>query len=274
MILERTYEYILKLPHFRGKARIDEALRHFLRPKASRIIHDIAMELDPEEWLQIDLRKFCRLEPKTTAAFERILKHGGICVDVGAHIGYHAMLACHLVGTSGQVFAIDPQPYNCNRLLINAGLNRFANCTVVVAAVGCSEGFVSLKKQSRRDASRLTVQGSGPNDEAVLFLVPLITLAWLFRRYALHRVDLLKLDVEGSELEVLQGIRETLDSIENIIFEILPGEDQYRAQQIEALLRASGFQLFDMDGNEWHCGLPCVENNVLACRTGMSNPCP
>ena len=84
MIMERTYEYILKLPNFRGKARIDEALRHFLRPKASRIIHDIAMELDPEEWLQIDLRKFGRLEPKTTAAFERILKHGGICVDVGA----------------------------------------------------------------------------------------------------------------------------------------------------------------------------------------------
>jgi ubiquinone/menaquinone biosynthesis C-methylase UbiE len=110
MILERTYEYILKLPNFRGKARIDEALRHFLRPKASRIIHDIAMELDPEEWLQIDLRKFGRLEPRTTAAFERILKHGGICVDVGAHIGYHAMLACHLVGTNGQVFAIDPSP--------------------------------------------------------------------------------------------------------------------------------------------------------------------
>ena len=110
MIMERTYEYILKLPNFRGKARIDEALRHFLRPRASRIIHDIAMELDPEEWLQIDLRKFGRLEPRTTAAFERILKHGGICVDVGAHIGYHAMLACHLVGTNGQVFAIDPSP--------------------------------------------------------------------------------------------------------------------------------------------------------------------
>ena len=49
MIPERTYEYKLKLPNFRGKARIGEALRHLLRPKVSRIIHDIAMELDPED---------------------------------------------------------------------------------------------------------------------------------------------------------------------------------------------------------------------------------
>src|SRR5580704_5776748 len=166
--------------------------RALLQPHVSTVDHDIRMELDPEEWLQIKLRASGCLEPRTTALFERILRPGNSCIDVGAHVGYHSLLAARLVGASGRIFAIDPQPYNCAKILTNAELNGFTNVTVVAAAVAEADGFVSLKSQSRQDKARLTLAGRGVNDGALTFVVPKITLSWLFETYDLRRVSLLK----------------------------------------------------------------------------------
>src|ERR1700732_4899789 len=111
-MLDKAYDLVLRLPKFRGKAKLASLCGSMLRPKASRIIHDMRMELDPDEWLQVDLRTFGRLEPETTALFERILKQGDTYVDVGAHVGYHVLVARHCVGPGGRLYAIDPQPYN------------------------------------------------------------------------------------------------------------------------------------------------------------------
>jgi FkbM family methyltransferase len=197
MLFDAVYDLALKLPSFRGKARIEGVLRHLLERSVSKVDHDLAMALDPGEWLQIELRRHGCLEPRTTAVLKTILRPGDTYVDVGAHVGYHALLACRCVGASGRVFAIDPQPYNCSRLLTNAELNGFTNCNVVAAAVGSRADFVSLKKQSRTDSARLTLRGPGLNDGLVSFVVPVISLAWLMDRFSLRPVQLLKVDVEG-----------------------------------------------------------------------------
>ena len=67
------------------------------------------------------------------------------------------LFEARLVGASGRIFAIDPQPYNCAKLLTNADLNGFTNIVVVAAAVGEAEGFASLQNQARHDKSRLTL---------------------------------------------------------------------------------------------------------------------
>jgi hypothetical protein len=55
-MLNRAYDLVLKLPSFRGKNRAASFLRNRLKPTASKIIYGLAMELDPGEWPQIDLR--------------------------------------------------------------------------------------------------------------------------------------------------------------------------------------------------------------------------
>lgn len=265
-MLNRGYDFILRLPGFKGKAKIEAMLRALLKPHISTVRHDIRMELDPEEWLQIDLRALGCLEPRTAALFERILRPGDACVDVGAHVGYHALLAARLVGAGGRIFAIDPQPYNCAKILTNAELNGFANITVVAAAVAEADGFTSLKNQSRQDKARLTLAGSGVNDGALSFVVPKITLRWLIDTYELRPLKLLKIDVEGFELEVLKGAGDAMRAIENIVLEILPGEDADRTLAIERILRDFRFQMFDVDSAPWRPGQACVENNVWARR--------
>jgi FkbM family methyltransferase len=267
LVLNQSYDFILRLPGFKGKAKIEAMFRALLKPHVSTVHHDIRMELDPEEWLQIDLRAFGRLEPRTTALFERILRPGDSYVDVGAHVGYHCLVAVRSVGAGGRIIAIDPQPYNCAKILTNAQLNGFANITVVAAAVDEADGFASLKNQSRQDKARLTLAGPGVNDGALTFVVPKVTLRWLLETYKPRPVTLLKIDVEGFELEVLKGAGDSIRAIENIVFEVLPNEDANKTQTIERILRDFGFQMFDVDGAAWRPGQACVENNVWARRS-------
>jgi len=266
-VLNQSYDFLLRLPGFKGKSKIEAMFRALLKPHVSTLHHDIRMELDPEEWLQIDLRAFGHLEPKTTALFERILRPGDTCVDVGAHVGYHALLAARLVGASGRIFAIDPQPYNCAKILANAELNGFANITVIAAAVDEADGFIALKNQSRQDKARLTLAGPGVNDGALRFVVPKIPLRWLFETYKLRPVNLMKVDVEGFELEVLNRAGDAIQAVENLVFEVLPGEDADRTLAIERKMRDAGFQMFDVDGAAWRAGQACIENNVWARRS-------
>jgi len=266
-VLNQSYDFLLRLPGFKGKAKIEAMFRALLKPHVSTLHHDIRMELDPEEWLQIDLRASGRLEPRTTALFERILRPGDCFVDIGAHVGYHALQAARLVGASGRIFAIDPQPYNCTKILTNAELNGFANITVIVAAVAEIDGFTSLKNQTRQDKARLTLAGPGVNDGALTFVVPKITLRWLLETYELRPVNLLKIDVEGFELEVLNGAGDAMRAVENIVFEALPGEGADRTQAIERKLQNFGLQMFDVDGAPWRPGQVCTENNVWARRS-------
>jgi FkbM family methyltransferase len=267
-VLNQGYDFILRLPGFRGKTRIESLFRGLLKPHVSKVAHGLVMELDPDEWPQIDLRAKGCLEPRTTALFERMLRPGDTFVDVGAHVGFHSLLARRLVGDNGRIFSIEPQPYNCAKLLANAELNGFANITVVAAAAGDANDFIALKSQSKRDRSRLTLAGAGVNDGALTFIVPKITLSWLFKTYDLHRVTLLKIDVEGFELEVLQGARDTIGRVDNIVLEILPDGDAHKTAAIEQTLVAHGFRIVDIEGAAWKPGQPCVENNIWARRAG------
>lgn len=266
-MLNQSYGFILRLPGFKGKSRIEAMFRALLKPHISTVHHDIRMELDPEEWLQIDLRAVGHLEPRTTALFGRILRPGDSYVDVGAHVGYHSLVAARLIGEGGRIVSIDPQPYNCAKILTNAELNGMTNIVVVAAAVDEADGFTSLKNQTRQDRARLTLASPGVNDCALTFVVPKITLRWLLETYDLRPVNLLKIDVEGFELEVLKSAGDTIRVIENIVFEILPGEDAEKTRTIERTLRDFGFQMFDVDGAAWRPGQACVENNVWARRS-------
>jgi FkbM family methyltransferase len=267
-MLNQGYDFVLRLPGFKGKTRIEALFRGLLKPHVSKVAHGLIMELDPDEWPQIDLRAKGCLEPRTTALFDSILRPGDTFVDVGAHVGFHSLLARRLVGENGRIFSIDPQPYNCSKLLANAELNGFANIVVVAAAAGDADRFIALKNQSRRDRSRLTLAGDGVNDGALTFLVPKITLSWLFETYNLRHVKLLKIDVEGFELEVLQGAADSIGVVHNIVLEILPDGDVRKTDAIVQTLVAHGFRIADVEGAAWKPGLPCVENNIWARRTG------
>jgi FkbM family methyltransferase len=270
LLISGLLRRLLLAPNFKGKAKLTFWLRELQGSVVCDVAHGLRMELDLSEHLQADLFANKTLEPRTVELFLRLLKPGDTCIDVGAHIGFHSLVASRQVSRTGKVLALDPQPYNCDRILRNAQLNGFANLSVLIAAAGPADKMIELRQQPPSDRARLTLVGKGINDSAQAFFVPMQKLDTVIRYHDLNGIRLMKIDVEGFELEVLHGAEASADAIENIVLEILPDGDPDATRGIIAWLRARGFRIYDVEGAKWDVGKPCVENNVWATR--LSSP--
>jgi FkbM family methyltransferase len=265
------YRRVLRLREFLGKGRLEAFLRRLLTSRPEHVALGLKMELDPLEWLQIELLTQGVLEPHTTRLYGELLSEGDCYVDVGAHVGFHTLVARRYIGESGRVIAIDPQPYNCQKILANWRVNEFANLLVCVAAVGDRDDVIELSDQAASDKSRLSLQLPAVNDRPQRFRVPLVRLDSLFSQTDCQRVRLLKVDVEGYELEVLKGLGERGPQIEHIIAEVLDAErPAARSQELLTMLRDQGFVLKTVRGAPWQCGEPLMENNLWASHLGAA----
>jgi FkbM family methyltransferase len=135
-------------------------------------------------------------EPEKSAAFSAIVGRGDFVVDVGAHHGYFSMLASHLVGPEGLVFAFEPRPSNIHVLRINLRSNRLQNVLVRTQAVGSASGTLRFDTQHGSGTGRLSETGD--------IEVPVIALDDLSLP---RRPSFVKMDIEGGEIGALQGAR-------------------------------------------------------------------
>lgn len=195
-------------------------------------------------------------DPDQERAEERLLKAylrpGDTVVDVGANIGTETLTASALVGETGRVYAIEPQPRIFRFLEQNIALNGFANIVPLGVAVSETEGTVTLAT-GLLDTSNMVVAGGGQ-------AVPARPLDRILEPYAPARIDLLKIDVEGFECEVLRSAPDTLQKTRCVYFEHIPlyfGRYQHQEADIFGLLVDAGFRLFRLEDDP---------TNVLALR--------
>jgi len=266
-MMRALFKLALRITRIRGLNRLDRPLRNLARPPVDRV-GDLNMELDPFEGSQLDLMAGHIAESGTLALMRRLLEPGDTFVDVGAHVGLHSLVAGKAVGPGGRVFAIDPQPYCCDRVLTNAALNGLANVLVIAAAAGDHDGFVTLHSQQRGDHTRLTLTGAGIADLPARFEAPLVRLDTLTERHGIGAIKILKIDVEGYEVSVLAGAARALKVTGNLIFEHLPQAGEAAGRDMAALIGAAGFDLRQIDGTSWVPGQPASENNLWAARKG------
>ncbi|MBK7046155.1 MAG: FkbM family methyltransferase [bacterium] len=143
-------------------------------------------------------------EPPVQQALADCLKPGDVVLDVGANVGFIAVIAAKLVGPAGRVVAFEPVPENARLVRRNARLNGLSRLEVVETAVGdrCGSAQLVLARLSGGSALAGT---DLPPDACGEIEVPLTTLdAWHAREPA-TRPALVKIDVEGAELAVLRG---------------------------------------------------------------------
>jgi FkbM family methyltransferase len=268
------YRRLLKLPTFKGKSRITEGYRQlFFSPKSYRIIHGLQMDIDGFDWIQSDVLRDGCAEPLTCALMGKILKDGDTYVDVGAQFGLHTLVARHFVGANGKVIAVEPQPSNCHKLLTNWRLNGFENLTLYVGAIGDYDGSIALHLQSATDTSRLSLCLTPVNDQPQLFQVPINRLETILDQARPDAVRLLKIDIEGYELEAIGGIGRYVDLVEHIILEVLDSESGIteKSKELLQVLSDHGYVLRTVEGKPWdnnHERLP--ENNLWASRIAVN----
>jgi FkbM family methyltransferase len=141
-------------------------------------------------------------EPTETELLEREIGPGDVVLDVGANIGYYTLLFARRVGPQGRVFAFEPDPANFQLLRRNVRANGYRNVTLVPAAVSdrTAPTRLYLCRENKGDHRLYDSRDDRPSIE-----VPATTLDDYFAAYD-GPIDVIKLDIQGSEGRALRGM--------------------------------------------------------------------
>ncbi len=176
--------------------------RRFLEKR----IHDYRLLLDLEDrGISRSLLLFGTRESDHKIILERVLRPGMTVFDIGANIGYYVLMELGLLNGRGRVIAIEPSPGNVRLLRRNLALNGYGDVEVIEGAVSDSQGVRAfhLSEQSNLGTFHPVGSGaahlSGDRIEVKTCTVPELSL-----RYGVP--DLIRMDVEGHEVEVIDGM--------------------------------------------------------------------
>ena len=179
------------------------------------------MQVNPSEHIQQQLFWYGYYEKEIGDLIKKILKPDDVFLDIGANIGYFSLLAAIYLPTAN-IISFEPVKLVFKQFEENISFNNISNITPINAAVGekddMKEIYVSAEDNLGMSSFQKPENYSGNNEK-----VKVIAIDSWFRSSGLSKIDLIKIDIEGSELFALKGMNETLLEFKPlIIIEINP----------------------------------------------------
>lgn len=202
--------YLARFPIQRGKGIL---LRHILMPLLPPGDAEFDLQVLPNatrvglryrETLGISSLLYGTFEAAELNFVNRYLRPGDKAMDVGANVGIFSVVMGATVGSKGQVFAFEPVAANVLRLEKNLRKNALSNVQIFPVALGAAEGHMNLRMATDPAYSSLReVQGGFGGGADVLIKVR--TLDGIWKELGSPDIALVKIDVEGAEIDVLRG---------------------------------------------------------------------
>jgi FkbM family methyltransferase len=199
-----------------------------------------------------------RYEAALEKAMRRVMRPGDVIWDVGANIGYFSTRFARWTGPQGTVYAFEPAPDTAARL--RKATAPFPNVRIVQQGLSDAEGAIGFLRDSNPDGatSRIAVSGDGSAEETIT----ITTGDSLIAGGTVTAPDVVKMDIEGHELEALTGIagllrtrppRHLFIEVHDFLFIRQGREDVPR--RIERFLRRNGYDLTWVDDSHLHARL-------------------
>jgi FkbM family methyltransferase len=237
--------------------RVVRIVRSRLLRKSNRSVckrNGIFWELDLQEGIDFSIWLLGGFELKTMRLYKVLIKKGDIVLDIGANVGAHTLPFAKIVGPCGKVYAFEPTEYAFRKLLRNVSLNHdlYGQVNTVQAMLlnennqDHSPSFLysswplihqeDLHKQHR--GRLMTIKGAEKT-----------SLDDFVNRTMINRVDFIKIDVDGNEIDVLQGSWGTIQKFRPIILmEFAPYLFENNKRHMEKILSdlvAIGYEVRD-----------------------------
>jgi FkbM family methyltransferase len=195
-------------------------------------------------------------------AIARTLQPGGVFYDIGANIGFFSLIAARLVGEAGSVYAFEPYSPNATTARENAALNGLTNFRLFEVAVGRNSRSDELLITSWDGGAALSTSTARPTGFTQRKSVQVVALDDFIEDERLRHPDFVKIDVEGVELEVLQGMSKTIAHCRPILlYEIDDGDsDKFRRrwEEVDEMVLRFGYDICHLEnaypGLNWNVG--------------------
>lgn len=179
-----------------------------------RTLHNFALYIDPADNRRIErhIYNYGTYEKGVLTLMEQLLRKGDTFVDFGANIGLMSLHASLLVGSEGNVYAFEANPDTAHILEKNIELNEMSNIETIQKAVGHENGSgrVYLRKQDDRGGATLVNPETGSDHDSEHYDVDIIRPDSYFSSELGSQISLVKMDIEGYELDALNGFGKQL----------------------------------------------------------------
>lgn len=219
-MLQKLY-HLFFCGFFHGLKSGFHALRYFFvrdvlkRPLYWRQIFDYKLYLDTRDpGISKELAIFGQRELEHRQILKEILKSGMTVWDLGANIGYYAIMEAKIVGSAGKIYAVEPSPLNIELLRRNVAFNK-CEAIVEVTPVGISnrngEADFFLSEMSNVNTFHPTTRegGRAAHLTGKTIKVPIMDVPTFIK--GKRPVDLVRMDIEGHEVEVFESIIRAID---------------------------------------------------------------
>jgi FkbM family methyltransferase len=235
-----------------GLSGLPPAGKNFLRPLIRNRLtvrvdgFDITASLEHRHYLQA-LRRG-EIESLMANLFANVIRPGMVVLDIGAFVGWYTLLAARQVGDDGKVYAFEPDPRNYELLSENLRLNQFDSRVIRLPMAVSDKAGIQRFYLHGGDQSRSSLIPSSGGDKSTT-----ATSIVLDDIRPKLKVDVIKMDIEGGEVNALRGMRETLTSADRTVklfIECNPGSLQFAGESAQSLLdelRQLEFAMFMID---------------------------
>jgi FkbM family methyltransferase len=193
--------------------RMSEWLENPRTVRKTRYGFLIALDQNDKDVVSASIGSSGIYETHISELFRRIVKKGAKVIDVGANLGWYSLLSAKI--GAERIIACEPDPRSLELLKRSIAMNGFRGITCYEVCVTAKQGYATLYVAKNKLGANSLVRK--PEGEAIQ--ARCTTLDHIVKQENLERIDLIKIDVEGSEPDVVRGASHTLEVTDSILME-------------------------------------------------------
>jgi FkbM family methyltransferase len=235
--------YVSRSPFRFGKNFLRRVLIRLLPPSSHTFLARLPLgreiEVRYREGIGLSMLLEGQFEGAEIEALCTYAHRDSAAIDVGANIGIYTVVLATAIGTGGRVLAFEPAPENVGRLRRNLQINGISNADLFPVAVGARSGCVELYLSDDPAAHSTSVVAAERRvGRSMPVAASSLDVVWNEARRP--GVSVVKIDVEGTELGVLEGARELLAACRpTLLIEI---KSAVRLANVKGLLAPYGYR--------------------------------